>query len=308
MEKIPEILYINIYIIYIKKNIENTNNINIYIKKHTKKSIKIIKKVIIKYIDDDFYKNELIYKIINLNPDYYYEIFEDIINSKYNIFFCIVYDLKYLILWFWNNRKKIPFLYNITLLYISAYYKRNEIVQWFYYNNIIYNNNGGIIQCALLSNNIDLIEWYYDMYKITKNKIYKIKIKNRSWVKIQIGNIKLNKELEELEYILKIEKRTEILEFIFKYSNEKTMDYFWNKRKYYKLKYQPSYMMISCLNNNKDGVFWYNKKIIKKYNERLYNIYFKYKYYTSIENFYYAMIKHTTDNEIKEFLYKKMKK
>ena len=308
MQKIPETLYISIYNLYIKRNIEKKNDINIYVKKHTKKSIKIIKKVIIKYIDDDFYKNELVYKIINFNPNYYYKIFEDIINNKYNIFFCIVYDLKFLILWFWNNRKKIPFLYNITLLYISAYYKRNEIVQWFYYNKIIYLNNGGIIKCAILSNNIELIKWYYNMYKITKNKNYKIKNINRSWTKIQIGDMKLNKELEELQNILKIEKRTELLEFIFKYGNEETIDYFWNKRKYYNLKYQPSYMLTACLNNNKDGVFWYNKRIINKYNEKLYNIYFQYKYYTSIENFYYTMIKHTTDNEIKEFLYKKMKK
>ena len=97
MQKIPETLYISIYKLYIKRNIEKKNDINIFVKKHTKKSIKIIKKVIIKYIDDDFYKNELVYKIINFDPNYY-KIFEDIINNTYNIFFCIVYDLKFLIL------------------------------------------------------------------------------------------------------------------------------------------------------------------------------------------------------------------
>ena len=35
------------------------------------------------------------------------------------------------------------------------------------------------------------------MHKITKNKIYKIKNTNRSWVKIQIGNIKLKIKIKD---------------------------------------------------------------------------------------------------------------
>lgn len=308
MERIPETLYKSIYYEYIKNSIKKKNNINEYIKNNSVKNIKEIKKIILKNVKDEFYKNELIYKIINLNPEDYYKVFKDIIRNKNNIFFCIVYDLKFLILWFWNMRKTIPFLYNISLLYISAYYKRNDIVKWFYYNKMIYLNNGGIIQSALLSNNIELLEWYYNMYKLTKSDLYRIKEKNsRGWTKIQIGKIKLNEELEELQNILEMEKRTYLLEFIFKYSNEKVMDFFWDKRKHYNLKYEPSYMIISCLNNNKDGVFWYNKRIINRYDERLYNIYFKYKYFINIYNLYSTMIQKTTNNEIKEFLYKKMK-
>jgi hypothetical protein len=307
MEKISVTLYKSIYYEYINNNIKKKYNIKEYIKINSVKNIKEIKKIIVKNVDDDFYKNELIYKIINLNPEDYYKIFKDIIKNKNNIFFCIVYDLKFLILWFWNRRKTIPFLYNISLLYISAYYKRNDIVKWFYYNKMIYLNNGGILQCALLSNNLELLEWYYDMYKITRCNIYKLKNNNRGWAKIQIGNTKLNKELEDLQTILQNEKRTDLLEFVFKYSNTKIMDFFWNNRKHYKLKFQPFYMITSCLNNNKDGVFWYNKRIINRYDERLYNIYFKYKYYSNIYNLYSSMIQKTTNYEIKEFLYKKMK-
>ena len=100
----------------------------------------------------------------------------------------------------YNNSSHLTYLSHILIHHA-------DLIRDFHPNihKIIYLNNGGIIKCAILSNNIELIKWYYNMYKITKNKIYKIKNTNRSWTKIQLGNMKLNKELEELEYILKIE-------------------------------------------------------------------------------------------------------
>jgi len=109
-----------------------------------------------------------------------------------------------------------------------------------------------------------------------------------------------------LEKILNEEKRTHLTDFLFKYSNKEIINWFYKWRYMYNLKFPPYNMIYSAKWNNKIVIEWYQEKIIEKYNEAIYKIYFRWKYGTSIKKMYEIMINETTNNEIKQILLKKM--
>lgn len=305
MENVVENLYLYIFYEYFDELIRQNKvkKIKRIIKR--KKLIKVIKQNLTR-IKDEYKRYTIVYCLINKNPEQYYYLLKELTCENINVMFCIIYNLKDLLEWFWNMKREIKFLYNISIFYIAAYYRRNDIIEWMYEKNICYIYTGGIIQCSIIGGNLELIKWYDRKYSETLKDEYLIRTRNIRWTKIKIWNKPINKELQKLEEILNEEKRTHLTDFLFKYSNKEIINWFYKWRYMYNMKFPPYNMIYSAKWNNRMVIEWYHEKKIEKYNKRIYDIYFKWKYGTSIKKMYEIMMNETTNKEIKDILLKKM--